>query len=57
MGTGKIGQILCSIIKGFGAKLICYDVFEADAVKELGGTYVSKDEIFEKSDILFLMSE
>jgi D-lactate dehydrogenase len=56
MGTGKIGQILCEIIKGFGAKLICYDVFEADVIKEMGGTYVSKEEIFEKSDILFLMS-
>lgn len=55
MGTGKIGQILCGIIKGFGAKLICYDVFEADAVKEMGGKYVSKEEIFAQSDILFLM--
>ena len=57
MGTGKIGQILCSIIKGFGANLICYDVFEADAVKEMGGKYVSKDEIFAQAAILFLMSK
>jgi len=55
MGTGKIGQILCGIIKGFGANLICYDVFESDAVKEMGGTYVTKEEIFAQSDILFLM--
>ncbi|KAL3907996.1 MAG: hypothetical protein SGILL_008650 [Bacillariaceae sp.] len=55
MGTGKIGQILCGIMKGFGANLICYDVFEADAVKEMGGKYVSKDEIFAQADILFLM--
>jgi len=55
MGTGKIGQILCSIIKGFGTNLIAYDVFEADAVKEMGGKYVSKEEIFAQSDILFLM--
>jgi len=55
MGTGKIGQILCSIISGFGAKLICYDVFESDVVKELGGEYVSKEEIFAQSDVLFLM--
>lgn len=57
MGTGKIGQILCKIIKGFGANLICYDVFEADDVKEMGGTYVPKEEIFEKSHIIFLMSK
>jgi D-lactate dehydrogenase len=55
MGTGKIGQILCRILNGFGAKLICYDVYESDEVKELGGTYVSKEDIFAQSDILFLM--
>ena len=57
MGTGKIGQILCNIIKGFGAHLICYDVYESDDVKAMGGKYVSKDEIFAQSDILFLMSK
>ncbi|KAG7339624.1 2-hydroxyacid dehydrogenase [Nitzschia inconspicua] len=55
MGTGKIGQILCNIIHGFGANIICYDVFESDEVKAMGGKYVSKDEIFAQSDILFLM--
>ena len=30
MGTGKIGQILCRIVNGFGAKLLAYDVFESD---------------------------
>jgi D-lactate dehydrogenase len=52
---GKIGQILCNILVGFGANLICYDVFESDAVKKLGGVYVSKDEIMARSDVLFLM--
>lgn len=55
MGTGKIGQILCNIIKGFGANLICFDVFEADAVKEMGGKYVTKEELFAQSDVIFLM--
>ena len=32
-----------------------YDVFEADAVKEMGGKYVSQDEIYESCDIIFLM--
>lgn len=57
MGTGKIGQILCRIINGFGANLICFDVFEADAVKEMGGKYVTKEEIYAQSDIIFLMSK
>jgi len=55
MGTGKIGCILCNIILGFGAKLLCNDVFENEAVKAAGGVYVSKDEVYEKSDIIFLM--
>jgi D-lactate dehydrogenase len=55
MGTGKIGQILCNIIIGFGAKLICYDVFQSEEVKKAGGVYVTQEEIFAKSDILFFM--
>ena len=55
MGTGKIGQILCNIILGFGAKLICYDVFQSEDVKKAGGTYVSQDEIYAQSDVIFLM--
>jgi D-lactate dehydrogenase len=54
MGTGKIGQILCDIMLGFGVKLLCYDVFEQPAIKSKGGVYVSKDEIFERSDVLML---
>lgn len=55
MGTGKIGAILVKILNGFGANILCYDVFENDEVKKLGGVYVSKDEIYEKADIIFLM--
>lgn len=55
MGTGMIGQILCKIMLGFGAALICYDVHESDQVKAAGGTYVSKEEIYARSDIIFLM--
>ena len=55
MGTGMIGQILCKIMLGFGAELICYDVHESDQVKASGGKYVTKEEIYERSDIIFLM--
>mmetsp|Transcript_29082 Transcript_29082/g.47739 ORF Transcript_29082/g.47739 Transcript_29082/m.47739 type:complete len:183 (+) Transcript_29082:1049-1597(+) len=55
MGTGKIGQILCRIINGFGANLLAYDVFESDAVKNMGGKYVSQDEIYKNCDVIFLM--
>jgi D-lactate dehydrogenase len=55
MGTGKIGQILCRIINGFGANLLAYDVFESDDVKSMGGKYVSQEEIFKNCDVIFLM--
>lgn len=55
MGTGKIGQILCRIIKGFGANLLAYDVYENDDVKALGGKYVSQEIIFRDCDVIFLM--
>jgi D-lactate dehydrogenase len=55
MGTGKIGQILCKIMRGFGAKVQCYDVYQSQDVIDMGCTYVTKDEIFATSDVLFLM--
>ena len=55
LGTGKIGQILCKIISGFGVNLLAYDVFESDVVKSLGGKYVSKEEIYQNCDVIFLM--
>lgn len=56
MGTGNIGAILCRIVCGFGAKLVCYDVYENDDVKKMGGVYVKdKDELLAQCDVLFLM--
>lgn len=40
-------------MKGFGCKLIGYDVFQnADLVKTTGLQYVSLDELFQQSDII-----
>lgn len=49
------GQILCRIVNGFGANLLAYDVFESDDVKELGGKYVTQEEIYKNCDVIFLM--
>ena len=54
MGTGKIGQIMCDIMLGFGVKLLCYDVYENQSIKDKGGVYVSQEEIYAQSDILML---
>jgi len=55
MGTGTIGIVLCNILLGFGVNLLCCSHSENEDIKARGGRYVSKDELFAQSDILFLM--
>lgn len=55
MGTGKIGQIMAGILKGFGMKIIAYDLFpNTKWAQESGAEYVSLEEIFKQSDVLSL---
>lgn len=52
-GTGKIGQCMADILKGFGTKVICYDPFPNEKwAKEKGFSYVDIDTIFKESDVL-----
>ena len=55
IGTGKIGQILIKILKGFEMKVIAYDLYpNQKAADELGFEYVSLDELYANSDIISL---
>lgn len=55
LGTGKIGQIMAGIMKGFGMKIIAYDPYPNEKwAAESGAQYVSKEEIFQQSDVLSL---
>ena len=55
IGTGKIGQILIKILKGFEMKVIAYDLYpNQKAADELVFEYVSLDELYAKSDIISL---
>ena len=55
IGTGKIGQILIKILKGFEMKVIAYDLYpNQKAADELSFEYVSLDELYAKSDIISL---
>jgi len=55
IGTGKIGKVLISILKGFGMKILAYDPYPDEIyVKEMKFKYVSLDELFKKSDIISL---
>ncbi len=53
VGTGKIGAAMCRICRGFGMKVIAYDVYENPSLKDFV-EYVSLDELLEKSDLISL---
>lgn len=54
IGTGKIGIATMRILKGFGMELLAYDPFKNPQVEELGGQYVSLDELYARSHIISL---
>jgi D-lactate dehydrogenase len=54
VGTGKIGEIVCRILVGFGCKVIAYDLQPNPACLDIGVTYVSTDELLAASDIITL---
>jgi D-lactate dehydrogenase len=53
-GTGKIGTILAHIMHGFGCKLLGYDLFENDACKAIGLSYVPFEVLLRQSDVVSL---
>jgi D-lactate dehydrogenase len=55
IGTGKIGQVLINLLKGFEMKVLAYDLFPNKAVAEqLGFTYVDLPTLYRESDIISL---
>ena len=51
IGTGKIGATVIKRLSAFGSKVLAYDPYVNQSVKDLC-TYVSLDELLEKSDII-----
>ena len=55
VGTGRIGAVMLRIMRGFGCRLLAYDVMpNADLTQELGVRYVELPELFRESDIISL---
>ncbi|GAB3220139.1 2-hydroxyacid dehydrogenase [Algoriphagus aestuariicola] len=54
IGTGAIGRAFCRIAKGFGCKVLAYDVVENEEMKKLGVTYQPIDEVLGNSHIISL---
>ncbi len=51
VGTGKIGQAMIQILKGFGMQLLAYDPYPN---KSLEVEYVSLEELMKRSDVISL---
>lgn len=55
MGTGRIGQIMAKICKGYGMTVLGWDAYPNKALEDQGLlTYVTKEELFRKSDLISL---
>ncbi|MEU3096099.1 2-hydroxyacid dehydrogenase [Streptomyces sp. NPDC006967] len=54
VGTGKIGEAFARIAHGFGMRLLGWDVAENPACRELGLTYVPKEQLLAESDLISL---
>ena len=52
VGTGKIGRAFCSIMLGFGCKIIAFDLKENKILKQDGVVYKTFDELLSASDII-----
>lgn len=55
IGTGKIGQVFAKICRGFGCRVIAYDIqFNTSMVEELQVEYVDLETLYAQSDIISL---
>lgn len=55
VGTGKIGAVFAGIMRGFGCRLLAFDVLPDRALESSTGLrYADLDELLEKSDIVSL---
>ena len=55
IGMGKIAKILIRLLKGFGMRILAYDLYpDMKFAGEEGISYVSLDELYRESDIISL---
>lgn len=53
IGLGKIGQATAKLLNALDMEVIAYDAYESEAGRRLA-EYVSLDELFTRSDVIFL---
>lgn len=52
IGTGKIGQCFINIIRGFGAKVLCFDPYPDETLLHQGAQYVDLKTLLSRSDVI-----
>lgn len=54
IGLGKIGLVTAGILKGFGCKVLAYDIAKPAEAEDLGVEFVDLDTLYAWSDIISL---
>jgi D-lactate dehydrogenase len=54
IGTGKIGRCFARIMKGFGCKVVAFDVIADNGLEKKGVKYVPLTDLLKQSDIISL---
>lgn len=54
IGTGNIGKAFARIVKGFGCRVLAFDLVPNEELVDLGVNYVSLETIFKESNIISL---
>lgn len=54
VGTGKIGEIVCTILKGLGCRVLASDPVPNPACVAMGVSYVASAQLLKESDIVTL---
>lgn len=54
IGTGRIGRAVLKNLSGFGCRLLAYDIYENEEVKEAGVSYVTLEEMWKRADVITL---
>lgn len=54
IGTGKIGEVFCGIMQGFGCKVLAFDLMANPMLVAKGVNYLPLIDLLEQSDIISL---
>lgn len=54
IGTGKIGQVFCNIMLGFGCRVLAFDLMEDKELASKGVEYLPLMDLLQQSDVISL---